>query len=121
MKALLPIILLLSLVAPAKADESSVLKRYESGTCGRLAEYYHAYANIVRDDPGNAERRAYFAGYIAGFHDGDNRTFFNIPAGTTYGQVAHVVGLWIQEHPDQWNLEGSQCVIKAIRAVWPKN
>lgn len=55
MKALLPIVLLLSLVAPAKANKV--------GSCGELAEYYLEFAKPSNDPTKSWFSTGYYSGY----------------------------------------------------------
>ena len=68
MKFILPIVLLISLVAPAKASVS----------CGVLAEYYLEYAKAENDSTKDELGARYFFGYVSGFLAGDNNRWFDI-------------------------------------------
>jgi hypothetical protein len=115
MKALLPIILLLSLVSPAKALN-----------CGDLAKYYLDVASHNGNTTTlvSAYNIGYFlafvSGYIAG-DSGDRYSHFDIPPQVKGGQLAHVVGKYLQAHPEKWHLGMNQCVYDALRATWPNN
>ena len=109
MKALLPIILLLSLVAPAKAD----------GSCGELAEYYLEYQKDLWDDDRSDFASAWIMAYVSGFVAGDNSGGrFHVPSRTTVGEMTDVVGKYIQAHPEKWNLGANQCVYDALMDTW---
>ena len=108
MKALLPIVLLFSLVAPAKALN-----------CGDLAGFYLHYAKPNSDPTKLWLDDGYFNGYVFGFISGDNNRFFNIPNNVTAKQMAHVVGKYIQAHPEKWHLPMNQCAYDALYATWP--
>ena len=40
-------------------------------------------------------------------------------AGVTYGQEFAVVGKYLDEHPEQWNLSAERLVYLALYAAWP--
>jgi hypothetical protein len=40
-------------------------------------------------------------------------------SGITYGQMAAVVGKYLDDHPEQWNLDAEVLVYRALYAVWP--
>jgi len=40
-------------------------------------------------------------------------------AGVTYGQEFAVVGKYLDDHPEQWNLRAVKLVYLALYAVWP--
>jgi hypothetical protein len=111
MKLLLPIILLFSLVSPAKALM----------TCGWLADYYLEYAKPKGDPTRLWSKDAYFGGYVFGFTSGDDGRYFDIPLGVKAGQLAHVVGKYIQAHPEKWHLSSKRCTYDALKETWPKN
>ena len=113
MKALLPIILLLSLVAPAKANKV--------GSCGELAEFYLEFAKSKSiDDPASSwYKSGVFYGFVNGYRLGDNWRNFYVPGEVTHGQLGHVVGKYLQAHPEKWHLRRSQCVYDALYETWP--
>jgi hypothetical protein len=61
MKLLLPIILLFSLVSPAKAEMN----------CGRFAKDYLEFRKPYGDLTRNTEAAGHFLGFVAGFRLGD--------------------------------------------------
>ena len=111
MKIILPIVLLISLVAPAKASVS----------CGVLAEYYLEYAKAENDSTKDGLGARYFFGYVSGFLAGDNNRWFDIPPEVNDGKLAHLVGKWLQAHPEKWHLPKNQCVYNALRETSPYN
>lgn len=110
MKIFLPIILLFSLVAPAKAQMN----------CGTLAEYYLEYAKPTGDRTKNFQSSGYFIGFVSGFRVGDDWRYFNVPNGVNDGQLSHVVGKWLRANPEKWHLGMNLCVYDALYATWPK-
>ncbi|MHC8733961.1 Rap1a/Tai family immunity protein [Arenicellales bacterium IMCC56312] len=118
MKTLLPIILLLSLVAPAKAEIN----------CGFLAEGYLEYARPASDATSRTKvswyKGSFFLGFVSGYFQRDAKDIdssFNIPKAVTIGQVSHVVGKYIQAHPEMWHLSMSDCLFFALYETWPKS
>ena len=111
MKFILPIVLLISLAAPAKASVS----------CGVLAEYYLEYAKAENDSTKDELGARYFFGYVSGFLAGDNNRWFDIPPEVNDGKLAHLVGKWLQAHPEKWHLGMNQCAFDALYATWPNN
>ena len=109
MKLLLPMVLLLSLVAPAKAD----------GSCEMLADFYLEYVKPYSDQTKSGFGGGYFVGYVLGFSAGDDDRFIDIPSDVHFEKQVHVVGKWIQAHPEKWNLRKNQCVYDALRENWP--
>jgi len=41
--------------------------------------------------------------------------FFSIPEGATHAQVCDVIGMWLDEHPAEWNKPSYQLLIKALK------
>lgn len=39
----------------------------------------------------------------------------------TYGQMAAVVGKYLDNHPEQWNLSAETLIYRSLYAVWPGN
>ena len=112
MKLLLTIILLLSLVAPAKAEMN----------CGTLAEFNTFYKDALNNsDASEGLMAGYFQGYTAGWASGDDGRYFKIPSGVDDAQIAHVIGKWLQAHPEKWHLAMNQCIFFALHATWPSH
>jgi hypothetical protein len=42
-----------------------------------------------------------------------------IPASSTSGQIFAIVGEYIDDHPEEWNLPAVQLVYRALYAAWP--
>ena len=110
MKIFLPIILLFSLVSPAKAQMN----------CGKLADYYLEYVKPDGDTTINWYRYGYYQGFVSGWDTGYRGPFINIPSVVTNGQVARVVGRWLRAHPEHWHRSRDWCVGTALSEAWPK-
>jgi len=53
-------------------------------------------------------------------HYGDGDLGFEIPKDATLGQLCSVVGKWLENHPEKWNMSGTLVVIAALREAFPK-
>ena len=103
-------------IAPGKANEIV--------SCGKIAEMYLEYVKPYNDPTKSLIFSAFFIGYVSGYiygDSGDKYSHFNIPDGVDNGQLAHVVGKYLQAHPEKWHLGMNQCVYDALRATWPNN
>ena len=89
--------------------------------CGKLAEYYLEYVKPNSDPTKLWSADGYFGGYVFGFHSGDNYRDIGVPGKVTSKQMSHVVGKYLQAHPEKWHLSMNQCVYDALYETWPNN
>ena len=94
-----------------------------------LIEYWKEY----REDNTNFSTGMYM-GYIAGCLDafklaniimneanyGRGNLGFEIPSEVTLGQICSIVGKWIDNNPEKWNLTGHYLVGMALQDAFPK-
>lgn len=74
-----------------------------------------------------------YMGYIAGCLDSNNMINYamrewklgagnlgiELPANATLGQLCSVVGKWLDNNPEKWNLEANLLIIMALREAFP--
>ena len=60
-----------------------------------------------------------FLAYVNGYTDGDFARNYLIPLPVSNRQVAHVVGKWIQAHPEKWHFSYVSCVHLSLLETWP--
>ncbi len=109
-KVLLPIILLLAMTSPAKAELN----------CGALAD---DYLEVVKQESGlpfDQLAWGFVHGYAKGFVDGDWSRDYAVPSSASVNQVVRVVGKWLRNNPDLWHLSANKCVHRALIETWPK-
>jgi hypothetical protein len=49
----------------------------------------------------------------------DASQWIDIPATVTFGQWLAVVGKYLDDHPEEWNLNAEVLVYRGLHAVWP--
>ena len=77
--------------------------------------------------------RGLYMGYIAGCLDaieftnyvmeeakyGRGNMGFSIPENATLGQICSIVGKWLDNNPEKWNLPGQMLVVLALQEAFP--
>ena len=113
MKALLPIILLLSLVAPVKAKGINPDFHRNQINCGELAEYYDHYVASLSGSRANSYKVGFFKGYVIGFVVADKHDEPMISA----EQLLHSVGGHAKANYGMWQRTAFQCVHGALKRL----
>jgi len=62
---------------------------------------------------------AYYLGYVDGVSDAEDERWFSYPKETTTGQLCHVVGKWIDDHPEKWAETPWVIVVTALKEAFP--
>jgi len=72
-------------------------------------------------DPRDMVRSMEYVGFVTGaadvMYDAD---WLNLE-GITYGQWCALVGKYLDDHPEQWNIKAVALVYRALHAAWPGN
>ena len=93
-------------------DGNSLMKWYES--YDRL--FLHGIDNITDADSIYAAK---FMGYYTGVIDATAH-LYGFPHRTPLRQLEAITIKYLKAHPEEWNLCGSDLVIKAIKQAYPK-
>lgn len=114
MKALVALILSVTLCAPAVAAWSDGNK---------LAEEAAVFQRWLRDSQTlNAKENFevdYFMGYVDGVVGSMEHFVFCVPNGASLKQVAAIVADYTMAHPKLWDKEGSEIVARALKETYP--
>jgi hypothetical protein len=65
-------------------------------------------------------RHGMYIGYVWGVIDSCNGRMFVIPNNAKSGQLFHVVGKWLEGHPEEWHKEPQALVVRALQDAFPK-
>jgi hypothetical protein len=58
--------------------------------------------------------------YIAGVHDGlESFKLFCSPDKTSTRQITHIVILYLENHPEQWNWPANEIIAAALKEAFP--
>jgi hypothetical protein len=68
----------------------------------------------------NEETLAFmFIGYVQGATDiAQDTKALLFPKGTSNGQLVAIVGKYLDNHPEEWNLKASSIVMRALRPIY---
>jgi hypothetical protein len=93
------------------------------GTGQWLHDDWLAFQKVIGgDSPTDKEGviSAMYSGYVlAATVVMRDANWIAIPAKSTVGQWAAVVGKYLDDHPEQWTLSAEVLVYRALYAVWP--
>jgi len=65
-------------------------------------------------------RTQYYLAYIAGVSDSLRGIAFELPAGVTLGQLATIVGEYLDANPGEWHLPAKILINRALKNMFPK-
>jgi hypothetical protein len=87
-----------------------------------LVDGWRAHKRIIdrTSQTGDYITSTFMVGYITGVVDSSNYQFFVVPAEVTADQLMQVVGKYLDEHPEQWNLSRFDIVMKALTKSFPR-
>jgi hypothetical protein len=109
-------VLAVSFTASAQGNERDI------GNGNVLHEYLLDYMMIERNEApqGTSLLDANEAlGYIAGVHDSLQGLMFCTPAGSTRGQIVHVVLKYLDANPEKWQMNSSVLIVVALETAFP--
>ena len=88
----------------------------EVGTCGYLYDDWVEYKKPDDDSTQKLYRSTHYIGYISGFVGGD--TIIKFPNNGTIVAYLHIVGKWLESHPEMWHKHQASCVFLALREAY---
>jgi hypothetical protein len=119
MKALLPIILLFSLVTPAKAKRINAdLYLWGQINCGELAKYYDEWSKWDRGERADAYKVGYFDAYVIAYVLADWRHRSGDDPMASKEQILHAVGRHAKANNAMWKRGADECVYGALKRGW---
>jgi hypothetical protein len=88
-----------------------------------LVMLWRSHQQVV-NRPGNTtgeevQKSMWFKGYVSGVVDARVNTLY-VPPGVIASQLCHIVGQYLDAHPNEWHENGADLVVKAIRNAFPK-
>ena len=107
-KVLALLIALLIVSSPASANKPR--------TCGHLYDDWVEFRKPRGDNTEKVYRSTHYMGYIGGWVDNDR--LINFPAGVGYKSIYHVVGKWLENHPEMWHERSKFCVYLALEEAY---
>ena len=86
---------------------------FETGSS--LMQGWREYQKITNSqgDKKSFHLASCFMGYVTGVADA-RREVLGVPGGVTIHQICAIVGRYLENHPDEWNVVGSILVEKAL-------
>jgi len=78
---------------------------------------YEEFKKAVAGQPYNGVSDGHFMGYVSGVAEADPYIIY--PKGTIGKQLFHVVGKWIDNHPERWTDIPVTNVITALSEAFP--
>jgi len=85
-------------------------------------DFVNRWREYKKDDVGQRYSSfdvAYYMGYVDGISDTGYGIWFAYPKGTTTSQLCHVVGKWIDDHPERWANTPWVIVVTALQEAFP--
>ena len=114
MKKLLVLVVVLILVGTAGWGEDTTL-----GTGQWLHDLWQCYQKTSFANHEEAAKSSIYTGFVSSGAQVMLDAGWISAFGMTYGQMAAVVGKYLDDHPEQWNLPAEVLVYRALYAVWP--
>jgi len=95
-----------------------------------LIEYWKEY----KSDGSNYFSRGMYMGYVSGCLDaleianyvlgetnyGQGDLGFYIPENATLGQICSVIGKWLENNPEKWNMPAQMLIVFALQESFPQ-
>jgi hypothetical protein len=75
---------------------------------------------VGRDNATLAYHVALYSGYVLGAADVFFNAGFRFPSGTLNEQIWHVVGNYLDNHPEEWNKWATEVIASALIEAWPQ-
>jgi len=105
------LVLLLVACAPAEAY-------FRDGN--ELVEFMRDYEKRESDsDDYSRYGLGQYTGFVIGVADLGDSVFFDMPTGTTAGQIYAVVAKYLKDHPEQWAKPAHELVVNALAEAFP--
>ena len=97
---------------------------WAQSTAGKGQWLHDCWVSAQKANDGTASERdwplAYiYAGFVAGAAGVMNAADWLNLTNITWAQQQAVVGKYLDDHPEQWNLPAETLVYRALHAVWP--
>jgi hypothetical protein len=81
---------------------------------------WREHQKLISGQDGDIMEATEFTAYAIGVSDALNGIAFEIPKRATRDQVCVVVGRYLDAHPESWTSRGSDIVVAALKAAFPK-
>ena len=84
-------------------------------TCGFL---YDGWIEYKKTDDADKEvwLMMYYMGYLTAWVD--TNVYFKLPKATKNQHIYHVVGKWLENHPEMWHEHQRLCVLRALEKAY---
>lgn len=82
-----------------------------------LYSEYKKYSQPISAD--TVYESAHYMGYVQGVSDATEGTLFCLPVGVKFGQIADIVGQYLEQHPEVRHQNKLQNVTAALRKAFP--
>jgi hypothetical protein len=70
-------------------------------------------------DPEGFYEAPHFMGYVDGVVDTATGRILCFPSSVTGAQIYSIVSKYLRDHPEEWNQQADELVIRALRATFP--
>lgn len=92
----------------------------EGYTGNEFVNQWQEYKKLKAGQSYDVVNLSYYMGYVNGIaHAGQFIGWFSWPDETTEGQLNHVVGKWIDDHPERWADSPLVIVTTALKEAFP--
>jgi hypothetical protein len=85
-----------------------------------LVKKFYEYEKSERKDPQtDLYETASYMGYVIGVSDAVD-SLIDIPAKAKAGEICSIVGKYLKDNPEKWNLPAHQLVLESLQKAFPR-